>query len=66
MPEQCAAYSCSNWRTIANRARGITFHKTTALLKDYHKRAEQSPHTPGTEEGVALHCITAGHLLDFD
>lgn len=27
MPEHCAAYSCSNRRTIENRARGITFHK---------------------------------------
>ncbi|CAM4569334.1 unnamed protein product [Leuciscus chuanchicus] len=27
MPEHCAAYNCSNRRTIANRARGITFHK---------------------------------------
>ncbi|XP_073337347.1 THAP domain-containing protein 6-like [Pagrus major] len=27
MPEHCAAYSCANRRTIANRGRGITFHK---------------------------------------
>ncbi|XP_041860538.1 THAP domain-containing protein 6-like [Melanotaenia boesemani] len=27
MPEYCAAYSCSNLRTVENRARGITFHK---------------------------------------
>ncbi|XP_077081570.1 THAP domain-containing protein 6-like [Siphateles boraxobius] len=27
MPEHCGAFSCSNRRTIANRARGITFHK---------------------------------------
>ncbi|XP_022062462.2 THAP domain-containing protein 6-like [Acanthochromis polyacanthus] len=27
MPEHCAAYSCSNRRTVETRARGITFHK---------------------------------------
>ncbi|XP_052400557.1 THAP domain-containing protein 6 isoform X1 [Carassius gibelio] len=27
MPEHCAAFSCSNRRTIASRGRGITFHK---------------------------------------
>ncbi|KAF3847074.1 hypothetical protein F7725_020102, partial [Dissostichus mawsoni] len=27
MPEHCAAYCCANRRTIANRGRGITFHK---------------------------------------
>ncbi|XP_046886576.1 THAP domain-containing protein 6-like isoform X2 [Hypomesus transpacificus] len=27
MPDHCAAYACSNRRTLANRARGISFHK---------------------------------------
>lgn len=27
MPEHCGAFSCSNRRTIANRVKGITFHK---------------------------------------
>uniref|UniRef100_A0AAQ4PZ14 THAP-type domain-containing protein n=1 Tax=Gasterosteus aculeatus aculeatus TaxID=481459 RepID=A0AAQ4PZ14_GASAC len=26
-PQHCAAYFCANRRTIASRARGITFHK---------------------------------------
>uniref|UniRef100_A0A3Q3G3U7 THAP-type domain-containing protein n=1 Tax=Kryptolebias marmoratus TaxID=37003 RepID=A0A3Q3G3U7_KRYMA len=27
MPVYCAAYGCSNRRSIVNRSRGITFHK---------------------------------------
>ena len=36
MPERCAAYSCSNWLTIANTARGITFQEETWFGIDNH------------------------------
>uniref|UniRef100_A0A8C6P0D9 THAP-type domain-containing protein n=1 Tax=Nothobranchius furzeri TaxID=105023 RepID=A0A8C6P0D9_NOTFU len=40
MPEFCAAYSCSNRRTVESKARGITFHKFPR--KDMRKKWERA------------------------
>ncbi|KAK5883148.1 hypothetical protein CesoFtcFv8_019508 [Champsocephalus esox] len=48
MPEHCAAYCCANRRTIANRGRGITFHK---FPKDKDMRKNFPVHLQRLEKG---------------
>ncbi|KAJ4923428.1 hypothetical protein JOQ06_021427 [Pogonophryne albipinna] len=59
MPEHCAAYCCANRRTIANRGRGITFHKfpkdkdmrkkwEVALSRERFTASESSLQLPGS------------------
>ncbi|XP_041864906.1 THAP domain-containing protein 6-like isoform X2 [Melanotaenia boesemani] len=40
MPEYCAAYSCSNLRTVENRARGITFHNEHFKPGDFDRTGQ--------------------------
>ncbi|XP_076159009.1 THAP domain-containing protein 6-like [Alosa pseudoharengus] len=66
MPEHCAAYSCSNRRTIANRARGITFHKFPKD-KDVRKKWEVALRREGfTASASSVLCSQHFKQGDFD
>ncbi|XP_056147493.1 THAP domain-containing protein 6-like [Lampris incognitus] len=66
MPEHCSAYSCSNRRTVENRARGITFHK---FPKDnvLRKKWEVSLRREGfTARDSSVICCEHFKQSDFD
>ncbi|XP_041935680.1 THAP domain-containing protein 6 isoform X2 [Alosa sapidissima] len=66
MPEHCAAHSCSNRRTIANRARGITFHKFPKD-KDVRKKWEVALRREGfTASASSVLCSKHFKQGDFD
>ncbi|XP_049918037.1 THAP domain-containing protein 6-like [Epinephelus moara] len=66
MPEHCAAYSCSNRRTIENRARGITFHKFPKV-KDVRKKWEVALRREGfTASDSSVLCSEHLKQDDFD
>ncbi|CAH2314952.1 THAP domain-containing 6-like [Pelobates cultripes] len=66
MPEHCAAYSCSNRRTIPNRARGITFHKFPKD-KDVRKKWEVALRREGfTASDSSVLCSQHFKQGDFD
>ncbi|XP_049451721.1 THAP domain-containing protein 6-like [Epinephelus fuscoguttatus] len=66
MPEHCAAYSCSNRRTIENRAQGITFHKFPKV-KDVRKKWEMALRREGfTASDSSVLCSEHFKQDDFD
>ncbi|XP_077050630.1 THAP domain-containing protein 6-like [Siphateles boraxobius] len=66
MPEHCAAYKCSNRRTSANRARGITFHKFPKD-KDVRKKWEVALRREGfTASSSSVLCSQHFKEGDFD
>uniref|UniRef100_A0AAY5KMG0 THAP-type domain-containing protein n=1 Tax=Esox lucius TaxID=8010 RepID=A0AAY5KMG0_ESOLU len=66
MPEHCAAYSCSNRRTIESRARGITFHKFPKD-KDMRKKWEVALRREGFTASVSsVLCCQHFKQGDFD
>ncbi|KAK7130379.1 hypothetical protein R3I93_019877 [Phoxinus phoxinus] len=66
MPEHCAAYSCSNRRTSANKARGITFHKFPKN-KDARKKWEVALRREGfTASASTVLCSQHFKQGDFD
>ncbi|XP_056107740.1 THAP domain-containing protein 6-like [Rhinichthys klamathensis goyatoka] len=66
MPEHCATYSCSNRRTIANRARGITFLKFPKD-KDVRKKWEVALRREGfTASFSSVLCSQHFKQGDFD
>ncbi|XP_051810617.1 THAP domain-containing protein 6-like [Acanthochromis polyacanthus] len=66
MPEHCAAYSCSNRRTVENRARGITFHQLPKD-KDVRKKWEVALRREGfTASDSSLLCCFHFKQGDFD
>nr|XP_046256217.1 THAP domain-containing protein 6-like isoform X1 [Scatophagus argus] len=66
MPEHCAAYCCTNRRTIENRARGITFHKFPKD-KDIRKKWEVASRTERfTASDSSVLCSEHFKQADFD
>ncbi|XP_017279719.1 THAP domain-containing protein 6 [Kryptolebias marmoratus] len=66
MPQHCAAYLCSNRRTVDVRARGITFHKFPKG-KDMRKRWEVSLRREGfTASDSSVLCSEHFKQEDFD
>ncbi|XP_028438376.1 THAP domain-containing protein 6-like [Perca flavescens] len=66
MPEHCASYSCSNRRTIENRAWGITFHKFPKN-KDVRKKWEVAMRREGfTATCSSVLCSHHFKEEDFD
>ncbi|KAM8746582.1 THAP domain-containing protein 6-like [Acanthopagrus schlegelii] len=66
MPQHCAAYSCSNRRTLLNRSRGITFHKFPKD-KDVRKKWEVALRREGfTASDKSVLCSEHFKQGDFD